>query len=318
MAWSTVASAGMTANGAFRYEKRGAATGRTLVFLPALGFAGSIWDPVIAKFEKEHPIYVLSFAGSDGIPAIKSPVIPPSVEDLHKLVEAEKIDKPIIVGQLFGGQVGMHYAAAYPDEIGGLFAIPMLYPRAPRETRTQEAQKIADEYANMGDDMWEPNMRQQLTDSIEKPALVNTLMPMLLKCDRAAYARALGEILADTIEDDLSKIKVPVFLLAPVELPAKSRDADVAQMRLGEHSRTTVTIMRGLYNNLAKVETMALRNAKLFPMVDQPDRVTFVLDRYLKKLGDPESRWGTTVGESLPSDKPPIDEKDENKPKAPK
>src|SRR5262245_61939271 len=100
---------------AIHWERRGAATGRALIFLPALGFPGSSWADVYKSFEPDHPIYVVTFAGTNGVPPTKPPYLERMANDVHQLIRDEKLKDPVMVGHLLGADVALRVASSYPD-----------------------------------------------------------------------------------------------------------------------------------------------------------------------------------------------------------
>jgi pimeloyl-ACP methyl ester carboxylesterase len=56
------------------------------------------------------------------------------VYDLHRLVEALGLERPVVVGHSLGGQIAAHHAALFPDEVRALAIVEGLGP----PTRPQE------------------------------------------------------------------------------------------------------------------------------------------------------------------------------------
>lgn len=53
-------------------------------------------------------------------------------DDLARLLDAEKIDRAIIIGHSLGAQVGIHFAHRYPERVSGLVFIDPVYRQALR------------------------------------------------------------------------------------------------------------------------------------------------------------------------------------------
>src|SRR5262245_58499543 len=104
-----------------KWEHLGASTGRPLVFLPALGFPGRYWEKVYSAFESTNPVYVVTFAGSGGLPACQPPYEEKTVEAVHELIASQNLKDPVLVGHFLSIDVSLHVAARYPDEVGGIF-----------------------------------------------------------------------------------------------------------------------------------------------------------------------------------------------------
>jgi len=280
---------------AIKWEKRGASSGRPLIFLPALGVPGSSWSKVSEALESTHPVYLVTFAGSNGLPPISAPRLEKTVEAVAEMIESEKLDKPVLVGHLLGAQIALRLAAAQPDRIGGVFAFPLLIDRPPPAQRAEAAKKAAASYIDVDKDMWIPAISVQIKGSVEDSETAARLIDVIKKCDQRTYGETIGELLADPYESELPKIKVPVLLLAPVSPASRSVDLDKQTERLSAAIQARIELMRRLYPDIARCDTAPMRNTRLFPMLDAPDRVVFFLERYLARLDKPNTQWGTTA-----------------------
>lgn len=286
---------------AIKWEKLGASSGRALVFLPALGMPGNYWSQVYEPLSKTHPIYVVTLAGADGLPPISAPRLEKTVEAIGNLIKSEKLDKPVLVGHLLGAHLALRVAARYPDLVGGVFGFPLLIVRPAPDQRAAEAKKAADSYLEVDKEMWIPSISVQIKSSVEDAGTAAKLIEMMKKCDQKSYGETIGEIMQDSIEDDLPKITAPVFLMAPISPASRNVDLDKQFERLSAAIQARMDAMRRLYPNIAKCDTAPMRNTRLFPMMDAPDRVVFHLDRYLLRLDKPNAQWGTTVTKSAES-----------------
>jgi len=109
------------------WKQLGASSDRPLIFLSALGLPGRYFEKVYEQFEKDHPVCVATYAGSDGLPATKPPFLPRIVEAVHGLIESERLQGAVLVGHLFGAYVALHVAGQYPDSVGGVFVQPIVW-----------------------------------------------------------------------------------------------------------------------------------------------------------------------------------------------
>lgn len=285
-------------------EKLGASTGRPLVFLPALGMPGTYWSQVYEPLSKTHPIYLVTLAGSAGMAPINAPRLEKTVEAIGKMIQSEKLDKPVLVGHLLGAHIALRVAAKYPDLVSGVFAFPLLIERSPPEKRAEDAKKAADSYLEVDKEMWIPAISVQIKSSVEDAETAAKLIDMIKICDQRTYGETIGEIMSDQIEPELPKITAPVFLLAPVSPAARNVDLDKQFERLSAAIQARMEAVRRLYPNIAKCDTAPMRNTRLFPMLDAPDRVVFHLERYLLRIDKPNAQWGTTVGGATTSPAP--------------
>ncbi len=289
------AAADQDAPAAIKWEKRGAASGQAIIFLPALGFPGSSWEKVAAIFEKDHPVYLVTYAGNDGVPPTNQPFLTRIVRDVGMMIKSEKLQNPVLAGHLLGGHVALSVAAANPDAIAGVFCMPLIVPRPAPAERRKEAMKAIAYYARGTDEMWDANLSMEAARAVEDPAIADQILKKLQKADRLTYCGLIGEMVADVIEARLPQIKCPVLLVALVGRPRDSDDPDVKLMKPQEYARTVVDRMRGLFPGLARCDTVSIRGTRIVPLYDQPDRVVMPLERFLTKMADPKALWGTTL-----------------------
>lgn len=288
-----------------KWERRGAEKGQAIIFLPALGFPGSSWAKVAAAFEKDHPVYLVTYAGTDGVPPSKPPYLGRLIRDVRAMIDAEHLNQPILAGHLLGAHVALSVAGLFPDAVGGVFCMPLIAPRPPPAVRRQAAKKAIMYYASGNEEMWEANLLMEAARSVENQETADEILKMLRGADRATYAGLAGDFLADTIEARLPNIQCPVALVALVSRPRDSSDPDTRTMKPQEFARTTVDRMRGLFPGLAKCDSMSIRGTRLVPLYDQPDRVVMPLERFVQKLANPQAHWGSTRDIPSPLKPPP-------------
>lgn len=104
---------------------------QAMILIPGLGFSGDIFKGYMSAHEKDFTMYAVTFPGFGGTPA---PPCPPestsmgqqtwtngAVNAIEKLIENEKIERPIILGHWIGGtQAALRLALRHPDKIKGV------------------------------------------------------------------------------------------------------------------------------------------------------------------------------------------------------
>lgn len=107
--------------GTIRLRVKVCGSGPALVYLhPSAGLA---WDPFLERLAEEFTIYAPEFPGT-------SPEDPRAIHNVHDLWQAVLmyeealrglgLDRPILVGQSFGGMLASELAATYPDRFSRL------------------------------------------------------------------------------------------------------------------------------------------------------------------------------------------------------
>lgn len=101
------------------YEIQG--TGPAIIFVSGLGGTGAYWQPQVDAFCKDFTVvtYDQRGAGSSDHPA--GPYsIETLVDDLHALIEALQLARPILIGHSTGGAIGQILAARHPELLAGM------------------------------------------------------------------------------------------------------------------------------------------------------------------------------------------------------
>ncbi len=282
-------------SGAITWKKLGATSGQPIIFLPALGMPGRYWSKVYEQLEKDHPIFVVTFAGSDGVPAIKPPYIDQFVEGVHQLIEKEKLVKPVLVGHLFGAHVALRVAAQYPDDVGGVFAQPMIWGKKSPDELRKDAEEQRTRYRECPPEMWVPTLTVDINGVIEDGAVAREVVALVSKADQATFAQAVYEMFVDDLASQLPKIKVPVFLISPVFVSSKRIDIDKNYERMASLAARRRDMLFEQFPNIARCDMLLMRNWQFFSMLEAPGRLGFSLSRFVKRLGDPNSTWDTTA-----------------------
>jgi len=116
-----------TLGGLARVDKVGHGP-QAMILIPGIGFSGDIFDKFMTSHETEFTMYTVTLPGMGGTPAPPCP--PESVSfgeqpwtnaafgAIEKLIENEKIERPIIMGHwMTGPQLALRLALNYPDKI---------------------------------------------------------------------------------------------------------------------------------------------------------------------------------------------------------
>lgn len=116
-----------------KFVKRGSGT-ETLILIPGIGFDASVFDDFIKSNRSNYTMYAITIPGFGKTAA---PPMPDSsvsygsqtwskgvIEGIIKLIESEKIKKPIIVGHFtLGTQLALRMAIDYPTKISGVIVL---------------------------------------------------------------------------------------------------------------------------------------------------------------------------------------------------
>lgn len=216
------------------YTKFGAGN-KTLILIPGLGFDGSVFNDFVSYHKAFYKIYVLTIPGFGKTFAPPMPDTTVSygeqtwtkgfVKGVLKLMEKEKIAKPIIVGHFtLGTQIALRMAIDYSDKLGGVIVLG-----GQAKFIAIQNNKVLDyslNYMIMGTDKYSaPVMfkRKSLKDwnegnylpsiySLDKKT-GNKFWKQVAKIPVPVMVRYLCEYTASDVKAELEKIKCPVLVL---------------------------------------------------------------------------------------------------------
>ncbi|WP_435333030.1 alpha/beta fold hydrolase [Haloarchaeobius sp. TZWWS8] len=102
------------------YERRG--SGPAVVFVHASILDHSMWDEQVEALADDYTtvVYDVRGHGRTGGSDLDTYSIGLYADDLHELVTALELDRPVICGLSMGAMVAMTYAVRYPDDLSGL------------------------------------------------------------------------------------------------------------------------------------------------------------------------------------------------------
>lgn len=220
-----------------KYTKAGKGK-QTLILIPGLGFDASVFSDFMEANKNNYTMYAITIPGYGNTQA---PAMPDSatsygkqtwntgvIEGIIKLIEKEKLQKPVIIGHFVQGvQVAVKLAANYPDKAGGLILIggPAKFIAAmngkiydlPEKTLIQNVDNYTAPvwFKTLTKDFFDDNNflpEIYSLDSIHGTVLWNQSASVLLQ----VAIRYSCEYFALDIKPDFSKIKCPVLILRAI------------------------------------------------------------------------------------------------------
>lgn len=276
-------------------EKRG--TGPVpMVLIPGGGFGWKVFEPFMKQHESEYTMYAVTLAGMGGT---KAPPMPPKgtsygeqtwirggLRALLKLIEKEKLDRPVIGGHfLEGSQIGLRMAIDHPERIRGvvLFAgsavmvVPNVSPSLEERIRYQDEHMAPDWFKTVTLETWNDNNFPPWGYSLD-PERGARLFEQVSHGPLPIYIRYLLEFWASDLSLEFGDIKRPVLVLIPGFPREKLEDESGKWIRY--------FFLDG-WNGVEKnrlVERRTIDHAAIFVWLDQPELVGKEVARFVGSL----------------------------------
>ncbi|WP_394779904.1 alpha/beta fold hydrolase [Undibacterium sp.] len=223
LAASVAVMLGMTAVQAANhpaFEVQASGQGKPMILIPGLASPGEVWKDTVARYSSQYRCYVLSLAGFAGVPATDGPLLQQAEEQLVQLVDAEKMDKPLIIGHSLGGFLALKTAAEHPDKVGRLVIVDtmpaLMATQAPSMTETQMKEMAAQMQNAMqkaDPAQLESRYRSNAATMVSKPEDIERVAGWGMKSDQKAVANAMAEMMGTDLRSEIGRITVPTLVL---------------------------------------------------------------------------------------------------------
>ena len=259
--------------------------GKPLVFIPGLSSGPWAWQPMTERFAKDHVVYVVTLAGFDGMPPAGPKPLAAAEAAIVRLIEQQKIDRPVLVGHSLGGTMAIHIAQTRSDLIAGVVALDGLpvFPRSedlPLDQRPAYAARVK---ASLPRDpavyAASQNAYMASPGGVIDPVVGKRLAGLSGRSDPASVASYLEDALAADFRPGLPRIKVPVLLLVPYRLD------DYANNPQAFSETDKGNYYAGLMRGTPKLQVVTVSPARHFAMFDQPDKVEDAIRAFLGTVG---------------------------------
>lgn len=219
---------------------------KSLIFLAGWNQSKKSFLGLVPFLFKNYKIYLLDLPGFGEAPF--SPKLKDSfayANYLYAWLKRKKISKPVLIGHSFGGKVAALVAGIKPQILKGLVLIsPSGIPH--------------------------PKFYYPLLPFLKKIPFISWLKPLFLSRDYQEAGNLLPlfkKIVKEDIRENLTKIEIPTLIIwgeNDDELPLK----DAYQMR---------SLIK---NSFLKI----IKNSGHFPFIDNPKKISFVIESFVKKL----------------------------------
>ena len=184
--------------------------GRSLVLLHGVASNCLIWGPVAPLLAGRHRVLAVDQRGHGGSDKPDSGYdFATVVADLHAFLDACDLERPVLVGHSWGGNVALQYAATHPDRVAGLVLVDggfmeisarpgATWERAEREMAPPELTHLTPAQLIEGAKRWQ--LGEIWSDDVEAALMGNfavtdegTIRPHLSRENHMQVVRALWE-----------------------------------------------------------------------------------------------------------------------------
>ena len=263
----------------FQVEVQG--KGTPVLLVPGLSCPGSVWAETAKQLAATHEVHVVSLAGFGGVAPLDEPSLQAVRDGLIGYIQAKRLQRPVLVGHSLGAFLGFWVAQTAPDALGGLLALdgvpflPALQdPAATAEAMRPMAAQMRSAIAGMSAEAYGQRARASLAPMVTDPETAKRVGDWSAKSDPKTVAEAMATMLTTDLRPGLSRVKVPVLLVASTN-PMLSAEATLAaygaQVKAAPHARTVLA-----------------EGSRHFIMYDRPDFFRAQLEAFLRDVNAPK------------------------------
>ena len=273
--------------GSLHVDVYGTAGKPALVFIPGLTCGPWEWSRQIALFAPDYRIYALTLPGFDGLAAISTPPFATVSADFWKMLAAQHIDKPVVIGHSLGGTTGILLAEQHSNLLRGVIAVDGL-PLLPGLDKMTPAQRQT--AATQMQTMMGAASTPAAFESAEKTYVLPYLMtspqdvaavaPLVSRSDPAGTSAWLAADMEQDLRPGLTAITVPLFEIAPFDPTLDPRNPQSPFATSADKQAYYTSLLAG--DATAKVQMVP--NSRHFIMYDQPQALDALLQSDLKAM----------------------------------
>ena len=196
--------------------------GEPILLFPGFTCTGDVWNDTVTELSQDYQCHVFTFAGFGDVPAIQKPWLPKIKEGILSYIAEKQLKNPIVIGHSLGGALALWMATesnSYKkliivDALSSTGALMMLNFKSEYMVYDSPYNK---QLLEMNTTDFEAMALQMVTGMTKDTSKQEIIKDWMLQADRETYVYGYTDLLTLDLREDLSKIKVPVTILAATE-----------------------------------------------------------------------------------------------------
>jgi len=255
----------MLSQNSISYIKKG--SGKPIIFLPAMGCKGSVWDNTVNELSKNYCCYEVSICGFGGIPLKSDFSFERIVKDLTKIIITEKLKQPILIGHSVSGFIALKAASENPKLFSKLiivdsfpFALASIYPSITEKQAKQQAVLVKDMMLKESNDKFKASQNENLKNLISNKTNIDTVINWIMQSNRNAIAEATSLMISTDLRNAIKKIDCKTLIIGTWK----------GKEQFGYTKSSAKAKFEEQYKNIKDKRIIISDSAKHFIMLDEP------------------------------------------------
>ena len=259
---------------------QGQAQGPDIILIPGLASTSEVWRATAARLDGRYRVHLVSIRGFGNIPAGANgggEVVGPTASEIRRYIAESHLDRPALIGHSMGGLIALRVAADGRNQIGRVMVVdsapffPALISEGATVGDVEPLAQIAYQALMFLGDGALKSQGSMLGNQLGGAAdsLFNSVGWQ--GGDRATLAQSLYEVMTTDLRASLPAVTAPVTVVY-----GWSRDDASPRAQIE-------SLFRASYRNLrAPPRYEPIEGAEHMVMIDQPDRFTAAVNRFLQ------------------------------------
>jgi pimeloyl-ACP methyl ester carboxylesterase len=264
-----------TNSGILTYEFFG--KGLPVMLVHGFGEDGYVWNEIANALSAEYQIIIPHLKGSylspiENLSLVDNITMESMAEDLHKILEAEKMDQVIMLGHSMGGYITLAFAEKHEERLhafGLIHSTSYADSEAKKEARLKSIEFLKTHSTQSFLEVATPNLFGEPFKN-NHPEKINELIErasQITEASMIAYLRAMRKRKDRT--DILKKTTKPVFFCIGMQDNAVSPEDAIQQSKIP-----------------AKSQTLILKETGHQGMMEAPEKLTEAIRKFLNEVED--------------------------------
>ncbi len=253
--------------------------GPDVLLIPGLSTPRDVWNgarTALAGRYRLHLVQLNGFGGTEAGVNSEGEILAPAVAELQRYIEANRLQRPAVVGHSLGGLLGLMLAQKAPQSVGRLMAVDSLPFAGILASPTATVEMLKPQAAAMREAMAAPATPEQRAAGAGRiaaalartPAARERVAGWIAGADPKVTAQMTYEGFTTDVRPGLAGLDVPVTVL----YAWNEGTLPEAQAR---------ALFEGAWTPAPRIRFQPVAESFHFIMLDQPDRFAALLGQFL-------------------------------------
>jgi pimeloyl-ACP methyl ester carboxylesterase len=267
-----------------------------MILIPDIGYNWSVFESFVQRNSTQYKMYAITlpgFAGSGSprtpelLDYTKTPLWKNAESAVLKLIETEKLNKPVVVGHQAGGYLAMKLALDHPEKIGSVIVLnALLYMPIPsrsdpaKQASTEErAERVKTSlpielFPNPSRESYQKSMEMYAPMFCKNAQRQQFLLQMLCSSDAHTFWNYFAELMSTDLSGEIKTLSVPMLSIPSVP-DEKLQGAESFKINSTQWENLNVQLLT----------VLPLKDTRAFATEDSPVQLDSAISNFVTSHG---------------------------------